>query len=67
MKRLPRTKIERLDHELEDLYMEGIDLPPRIQARWRRSDELRKMPRERDPSNLHYVKPNRARGNADTA
>lgn len=41
-------KDERLDEELEDLDGNGIDLPRRMQAGWRRSDGLRRMPLDPD-------------------
>jgi hypothetical protein len=53
-----------MEDELEDLDWEGIELPPRMQVRWRRTDGLRRMPRERDLSDLHYTKPQRIRGHA---
>jgi hypothetical protein len=39
---------EQIEDDLKDLEGAGIDLPARIQARWRRSDLPRKMPRERE-------------------
>jgi len=58
----PREPIaEPWDDELEDPEGEEIDLPPRMQAKWRRSGGLRRMPREMDRSEAHPSKPRRSR------
>ena len=44
------------EDDFEDLDWEGLDLPSRLQAGWRRSDGLRKMPRDRDLSDRHRSK-----------
>jgi hypothetical protein len=55
---------EQLKDELENLDWEEIDLPPRMQVGWRRSDGLRRMPREQDLSDLRYRKPHHVRRHA---
>jgi hypothetical protein len=64
MRRQRKTTNERLEDELDDLDGEGISLPPRMQVGWRRSDGLRRMPRERDLSDLRYTKTHRVHGHA---
>ena len=62
MRRAQKRTNERLVDELADLDGDGVDLPPRIQAGWRRSDGLPRMPRERDFSDMDHAKRHRARG-----
>jgi hypothetical protein len=55
-----------LDDELEDLLSAGMDLPASVQARWRRHDSLRKMPRERESGEAESrTKPQRVRRQTD--
>lgn len=42
-----------LEDEIEDLDRGRINLPPGIQARWRKHDELRKIPHEHERASEH--------------
>jgi hypothetical protein len=53
-----------LEDDLRDLDIEGVALPPHIQARWRKHEAARKMPRERERSG-EREKPHRGRRHSD--
>ena len=48
MSKLRELADELVEDELTDLEDAGVELPANIQARWRRHDGPRKMPRERE-------------------
>lgn len=64
MNKLRNRRDDWSAEDFEDPGAGEIDLPARIQARWLRSGELRRMPREREVQAVHRSKPHRDRRHA---